>query len=69
MSEILMKLFEQSGSFVEAKERIGYLEELDDWEPSFATRILSAVKSNNQIASSWGVPGRVDNLAKKWSAR
>jgi len=67
MSEILMALFEQSGSFADAKVRIGYLEELELWGPSFSTRIRSAAKSNNQISGSWGVPERVAALAKKWT--
>jgi hypothetical protein len=68
MGEILVGLFEQSGSFAEAKARIGYLEPLEDWEPSFATRIRTAAESNSQIASSFGVPARVEKLAVKWSA-
>jgi hypothetical protein len=67
MSEVLVRLFEQSGSFLEAKARIGYLEELDRWEPSFAKRILSAADSNGQINGSWGVSARVEKLAQKWS--
>jgi hypothetical protein len=67
MSEVLVRLFEQSGSFLEAKARIGYLEELEDWEPSFAKRILSAVDTNGQVNGSWGVPGRVERLVEKWS--
>lgn len=67
MSEILVALFEQSGSFAEAKARIGYLEDLELWEPSFATRIRSAAKSNRQVSGSWGVPDRVSALAKKWA--
>ncbi len=66
MSEILVAIFEQSGSFAEAKSLIGYLEELELWEPSFATRIRSAAKNNSQISGSWGVPERVLELAKKW---
>lgn len=68
MGEILVSLFEQSGSFAEAKARIGYLEELDSWEPSFAKRILSAADTNNQILGSFGVPTRVKTLASKWSS-
>ncbi|SRR6266496_2212008 len=66
MSEILIGLFEDSRSFARAKERIGYLEDLTSWEPSFSTRIRSAVKNNSQISESWGVPERVEALAKKW---
>ncbi|MEI9968743.1 MAG: toll/interleukin-1 receptor domain-containing protein [Terracidiphilus sp.] len=69
MSEVLVRLFEQSGSFMEAKARIAYLEELDVWEPSFAKRILSAAEANSQIYGSWGVPARVERLAEKWAAK
>jgi len=67
MSEILVGLFEQSGTFAEAKERIGYLEPMEDWEPSFATRIRAAAESNSQIARAFGVPARAEKLAVKWS--
>ncbi|HWX15924.1 MAG TPA: toll/interleukin-1 receptor domain-containing protein [Chthoniobacterales bacterium] len=69
MSEILIGLFEESSSFAKAKEHIGYLEELTDWEPSFSTRIRSAAKINSQILESWGVPQRVELLAKRWDSR
>jgi nucleoside 2-deoxyribosyltransferase len=67
MSEVLVGLFEQSGSFAEAKERMGYLEDLELWEPSFSTRIRSAAKNNSQIYASWGVPDRVTALVNKWA--
>jgi len=66
MSEVLIALFEESGSFAEAKERVGYLEELDVWDASFSARIRSASESNSQIQNSWGVPARVEGLVKKW---
>gem|GEM_PF-1835030 len=69
MSEVLVHSFEKSGSFLEAKARIGYLEELETWEPSFAKRILLAEESNGQINGSWGVSKRVEDLAKKWSTK
>ncbi len=67
MSEVLVGLFEESGSFAEAKMRIGYLEELTRWETSFSSRLKSAVKSNRQVSGSWGVPERVAALARKWA--
>lgn len=67
MGEVLVRLFEESGTFAEAKARIGYLEELELWEPSFSTRIRSAVVGNSQISSAWGVPGRVESLVQKWA--
>ncbi|HEY1648358.1 MAG TPA: toll/interleukin-1 receptor domain-containing protein [Terracidiphilus sp.] len=68
MGEVLVGIFEQSGSFAEARARIGFLEGLDTWEPSFAKRIRAAAESNSQIANSYHVPPRVVSLANKWSA-
>lgn len=67
MGEVLVGLFEQSGSFADARARIGYLEDLAHWEPSFSTRVSSAAKNNSQVSGSWGVPGRVTALVKKWA--
>ncbi len=68
MSEAVVSLFELSGSFAAAKERMGFLEELQVWDPSFAGRIRSAVQTNSQVDGSWGVPDRVAALLKKWAA-
>ncbi|MGH9729302.1 MAG: toll/interleukin-1 receptor domain-containing protein [Candidatus Acidiferrales bacterium] len=67
MSEVLIRLFEESSSFAEAKMLIGHLESLTSWEPSFSSRVKSAVKSNSQVSGSWGVPERVTALAGKWA--
>lgn len=67
MSEVLVGLFEESGSFAEAKARISYLEELEFWEPSFSTRIRSAAKGNSQVSGAWGVLDRVEALVRKWA--
>jgi TIR domain len=66
MSEVLIGLFEQSESFAQAKSRIGYLEDLAVWEPSFSARLKSAVEANSQISGAWDVPERVKALIKKW---
>lgn len=66
-AEVLMRIFEQSGSFADAKAKIGYLEELKTWAPSFAPRLKAAVEGNSQIRDSWGVPERIDALITKWS--
>jgi nucleoside 2-deoxyribosyltransferase len=68
MSGILVAQFEESNSFVQAKNRIGYLEELEVWEPAFSKRILAAIDNNTQVRGSFGVPARVEKLTKKWSA-
>lgn len=66
MAEVLVNLLEDSGSFVAAKTRIGYLEELESWDSAFVPRLEAMVESNSQISGSWGVPDRVQALAKKW---
>ena len=66
MAEVLVSLFQQSGSYAEAKMRIGYLEELRIWDSSFSKRIASAVESNLQVGDAWGVPDRVQKLLEKW---
>jgi hypothetical protein len=66
MAEVLVCFFEDSGSFAEAKMRIGYLEELETWDSTFGKRIEAAVEANAQIKNSWDVPDRVVALSKKW---
>jgi hypothetical protein len=68
MAEVLVHLFEESGSFAQAKERIAYLKDLNLWAPSFSSRLKSAVESNSQISESWGVPQRANALIRKWES-
>lgn len=65
MADVLITLFEKSGSFSSAKERIGYLEDMEHWDSSYAGRLESAVKNNGQISDSWGVPERVAALLRE----
>ncbi len=67
LAELLVLLFENSRSFAQSKERIGYLEELELWDKQFSERIEYAVKTNEQISESWRVKERVQALIKKWS--
>lgn len=66
MAESLVALFEESNTFADAKTRIGYLEELEHWDLSFATRIRNALKGNDQVAGAWGVDDRAAALLEKW---
>jgi hypothetical protein len=66
MAEVLVGLFEASISFAEAKARMTFLEELEVWDPAFSVRVKSAVKNNEQVSYSWGVPERVEKLIAKW---
>lgn len=67
VGEVLLNLFEDSSSFIEAKARVGYLEQLEVWGSSFVPRLEAAAEANSQISGSWGVPERVQVLAKKWA--
>jgi hypothetical protein len=69
MADSLVRLFEESHSFATAKERIGYLEELEFWESSFSERISAAVKKNSQISDSFGVPSRIRALGARWAKK
>jgi len=69
IARVLISLFEQSGSFAEAKTRIRQLNSLEVWEPTFSQRIAAAAKSNGQISGAWGVPDEVGALAKKWQPK
>jgi hypothetical protein len=68
MGEVLVGLFEESTSFADAKYKIGLLEELTTWQPTFSARLLAAIDANSQVSGSWGVPERVKALVKQWKA-
>src|SRR5262245_37064526 len=65
MATAVISLFEGSDTFEEAKLRLRFVEELDVWEPSFATRLEAAVKSNSQIRNAWHVPEGVQRVLEK----
>jgi hypothetical protein len=65
MAEVVVTLFENSGSFDIAKARMTLLEELTAWKPGFAKRIKDASENNSQISPAWGVPARVTALLRK----
>jgi len=67
MSEALVELFVQSGSFAEAKKNIRHLENLTVWQPSFATRLRLALKNNSEVSGAFTVPKRVEQLIRQWS--
>jgi hypothetical protein len=65
MTEVLVGQFENSNTFNEAKVNMSILEELDHIPELLIKRILTASESNDQIASSFGVPTRARTLAAK----
>lgn len=66
MADVLVSLFENSGSFAAAKARVGYLERLKVWDRTYSERLKRAVETNDQISGSWGVPDQVDKLIDRW---
>jgi hypothetical protein len=66
MADVVIDLFVNSGTFASAKKRIGYVERLKVWDPSYTPRIEKALKHNDQIYGAWGVPEQVKLLLKKW---
>lgn len=67
MAGAIVRMFERSHSFANAKYNVGLLEDLEYWEPEFSIRIKNAAEENGQIGSSWGVPERVTALIDKWA--
>jgi hypothetical protein len=61
--------FQQSKSYAAARERLGYLEELETWKPAFTSKLKAALLSNDQISNSYGVPDRIKSLIEKWEQR
>jgi len=66
MADVLVDLFAGSVSFKDAKTNMGYLNSLTVWASSYPARLRSAVKHNDQVSGSFGVPERVEALIKKW---
>jgi hypothetical protein len=69
MAAALVKLLEETNNFAAAKERIGYLEELETWDASFSARVKGALKNNSQVSDAWGVPDRINALVRKWAKK
>ncbi len=65
VSDSIIKKFCTSGSFADAKENIGHVEQLVAWKPAYKTQLRGAAEKNEQIKHSWGVPERVESLLAK----
>ncbi len=58
--------FVNSGSFASAKKHLLSLESYDSLSLNSITQIEKALKENNQVYNSIGVPARVERLIKKY---
>lgn len=68
IAKALVKGFEASGDFGEAKDNIALIEEMDYWEPQLSNRLRGAVARNPCIADAWWVPERVEELIRRRTA-
>lgn len=66
MAESIVRQFENSDSFLEAKSNIELLEKIKRWTPQLLNKIEVATKDNSQIKYSFGVQARVNQLIKKY---
>lgn len=65
MAPCIITVFEKSDSFASAKNNLALLEKIKVWTPEMLQRIEQAVKKNNQIRDSWGVPERIIEIIAK----
>jgi hypothetical protein len=61
-AESLVAAFEDSNSFADAKHRVNQLSNIVSWTPELLRRIDTAVRENDQVSHSWGVPGQVAQI-------
>jgi hypothetical protein len=66
MADILMSMFEDSGSFAAANTAMGYLKDLEVWKPGYLARLDKACENNSQISGSYEGPSGIAALKKKW---
>jgi len=67
MAPAVVTMFENSGSFAEAKQNLEYVKRVKRWSPELLRRLEQAIESNGQIESAWGVPEQVRHLVKEHS--
>ena len=63
MSEVLIGMFEESGSFADAKNNMGLLEEIGTWQPTFSTRYVLPLKQIHRYKAL----GAFQNGQRLWS--
>lgn len=66
VADMLVTMFVESPNWEASKRRIGHLQKLDHWEPSYSKRIAKAAVENYEISQSFGVPEKVKALVAKW---
>jgi len=65
MAPAIVRRFEESVSFADAKARMEDVERIKSWTPEMLRALENAVSKNSQISGSWGVPERVRAVINK----
>ena len=65
MASAIVKRFEESISFADAKRNVEYLDRIKIWSSELLRRIEQAVEDNSQLADAWGVPVRVREIVNR----
>ncbi|MFA5871540.1 MAG: toll/interleukin-1 receptor domain-containing protein [Parcubacteria group bacterium] len=70
MAHVIVGVFERSLSFQQANRFMGFLEQLESWDPSFPQRIIDAKKNNFEVAHAFEVTdSRLQKLFSKWDQK
>jgi len=62
MTNAIMYLFENSGSFALAKNNMSLVEKIEYWDKNLIERLIAAKRNNSQIEDSFGVKGRLNRI-------
>lgn len=67
MAQAVVRLFEQSDSFAEAKHNLSYVKRIKRWTPALLRRLDEAIESNSQIKGAFGVPEQIRGIVQTHS--
>lgn len=65
ITEALVKKLARSGSWVDAKKNMDYLERCQHLRPEMVKLLQKAIGENSQVRDSWRVPDRINALIKR----
>lgn len=67
MAQAVVRLFEQSDSFAEAKQNLNYVKRIKRWTPALLRGLDEAIESNGQIRGAFGVPEQIRRIVQTHS--
>lgn len=69
MAPAVVKMFEDSWSYADAKRNVDYVKRIKRWSPPLLRRLEQAVESNRQIEEAFGVPEQIRYLVQQHSQK